>query len=181
MPLFKFEITFDSQFLIIETFSFLVMENRQTKPRKFPLILILIGTTILAIPAAFGTAVLLDFSATNSVNVEDASGKFLFCLSLAGFALFAGYILTAIFRRHNCVFWLCSGLYNFALLGCYSYFLLAEAQLSPDFFGKALLGVLENPLSFFSFLLLPLWLIFVTVSSAYYFKFALRAKKIELP
>lgn len=157
------------------------MENTKTKPRKFPLILILIGTTILAVPAAFGTFVLLDQSRTTSLNIADSSGKTLFCISIVGFALFAGYILTAIFRRHSRVFWLCSALYNFALLSCYLYFLLAEAQISPVFFGKAIRGILENPVSFFSFLLLPVWLIFVTVSSIYYFNFSRRSIKSVLP
>lgn len=148
--------------------------TKSTEPKRLPLTLILIGTTLLAIPAAFGTIALFDTSSPG------ASGDFpvniLLWVSISGFVLFAGYILTAVFRRHNSIFWLCSLIYNLGLSCCYIYFFIAEAASTSDPLNQSLFNFWENPL-----LLLPLWTIFVAAASGYYFKFAMLPKKPELP
>jgi hypothetical protein len=146
------------------------MENLNTSPRKFPLIIILIGTTLLAIPATYGTFALFDTSA-NGVNVKEFFGKVLLVISIGGFALFAGYILTAIFRRHSKIFWLCSALYNFGLSCCYVYIFLGEFSGVSDFSVANLINL---------YWLLPLWTIFVTFSSVYYLKYFLQPNKLNL-
>ena len=144
------------------------------QPRKFPLILILIGTTLLAIPAALGTFALFDTSSSNGINHSDA--PFLLWISLAGFFLYASYILMAIFRRHFAVVWFFSTLYNLGLSCVYLY-------------GAAWIYV-ESKMSIFAFLyaalssgigLLPLWTIFVTIASGYYLKHSLLPNKTILP
>ncbi len=150
------------------------MENLKTPPKKLPLILILIGTTILAFPAAIGTVALFDTSSTFT-GVKDLSGQILFCISVGGFGLFAGYILTAIFQRHSSIFWFCSMFYNFGLSCCYIYIFLTELTASPARLNETIFNAWRNP-----FFLILLWTIFVTIASGYYFRFAIRPKKLNL-
>lgn len=150
------------------------MENFEASPKKLPLILILIGTTILAFPAAFGTVALFDTS-PSYIGVKELPGQILFCISVGGFLLFAGYILTAIFRRHSSIFWFCSMLYNFGLSGCYIYLYVTVLPYSNISLSEILFDDLVNP-----YLLVPLWTIFVTIASGYYFRFAIRPKKLNL-
>lgn len=155
------------------------MKNIKTAAKKYPLVLILIGTTILAIPAAYGTFALFDGSpgaGANSIFVKDWLGKLLFFVSVSGFALFAGYILTAIFRRHSRIFWLCSALYNFGLSCCYGYFIFGGIISSFVLSGGIDVDGLKNPV-----ILMPLWTSFVAASSVYYFRIAASTKISELP
>lgn len=150
------------------------MENLEASPKKLPLILILIGTTILAFPAAVGTIALFD-EFSPGVGTMNSSGQILFCISVGGFLLFAGYILTALLRRHNCVFWFCSMLYNFGLSGCYVYLFVTVLPDSNINLSEILFDDLINP-----YLLVPLWTIFVTIASGYYFRFAISHQKLSL-
>lgn len=150
------------------------MKNLESQPRKLFLVLILIGTSIFAVPAAFGTVALFDNS-PGGVGVEDSSGMFLLCLSISGFLLFAGYILTAIFRRYYSVFWLFSMIYNIGLSCCYVYFFLGDVQVSPGSIYDAFYDSVVN-----LYVLFPVWTMFVAVGSGYYFKFALRPRKADL-
>ncbi len=150
------------------------MKNLNHPPKNLPLILILIGTTILAFPAAFGTIALFDTS-PSGINVEDSSGQILFCISVGGFGLYAGYILTAIFRRHSSVFWFCSMLYNFGLSCGYIYIFFAELKTSPARAAETIFNALSNP-----YFLILFWTIFVTIASGYYFRFAVRPKNLDL-
>lgn len=159
---------------LLENFYQTAMNNLEPAPKKTPLILILIGTTLLAIPAAFGTLALFDTSSVG-IGVDEPSGQILFCISLSGFALHAGYILTTVFKRHNAVFWLCSAIYNFGLSCCYQYFFLAELNSSLIFGAADIFSVWLNPA-----FLISLWTIFVTIASGYYFNFAVRRKNQDL-
>jgi hypothetical protein len=148
--------------------------NTQTAPRKLHLILILIGTSLLAIPAALGTFALFDTTATG-LNANDPIGKYLLAISVTGFVLFSGYILTAVFNHYNPVLWLLSLLYNGALSLCYL-----------GFVGWALLECMFAPEGIFAFLnsgswLLPMWTIYVTLASGYYLKHSFRRNKNILP
>ena len=145
------------------------MIKPQNQPNNTSLILILIGTTILAIPALPGTFALLDTSSSYGINLNDFSGKILFLISISGFLLFAGYILTAIFRWHSRIFWSFSMLYNLALSSCYWYLIFTTFSGSLKNFN----GDLSEGL----FLLVPIWTVFVTVASGYYLKFSLLNNK----
>jgi hypothetical protein len=149
------------------------MKNYKTSSKMLPLILILIGTALLAIPAAVGTVALLDTSSSQYPGVRNTSGQFLFCISIVGFMLFAGYILTAIFRRHNRIFWFCSMIYNLALSCCYVYVFGLSAGYNP--FEAIKLFCFAFPAS----LILP-WTIFVAVASGYYCVKRFRTKNLDL-
>ncbi|HEX8288252.1 MAG TPA: hypothetical protein VF556_09660 [Pyrinomonadaceae bacterium] len=126
------------------------MKTLKTTPRKSPLILIIIVTSILAIP---GFAVLLDQFTMMSFLEKPLERLPAIIFLIAGFILFAGYIWTAISGRHNRLFWLFSTLYNLAQTGiCF---------LTPSFI----------------FFVVSLWTIFVMISSIYYFSFANKNRK----
>ena len=144
------------------------------KPKKYPLNIILIGTTILAVPAAFGTFALLDNSSSGTPDGYIA--EILLLTSIIGFLLFAGYILTAIFQKHTSILWFCSTLYNLALCCAYA----------AIFFGLYTQSGISFPIFCYNVLtsgswLLPAWTTFVTGASAYYLKHVLRPTKINLP
>lgn len=147
------------------------MENLRTPPNNLPLVLILIGTILLAFPAAFGTIALFDTSSFG-VGINELPGQILFCISIGGFGLLAGYIMTAIFRRHSGIFWLCSMLYNFGLSCCYFYLLVFTQN---DSLTESAEVVWSSP-----YILIPLWTIFVIIASGYYLLSTLRPKKLYL-
>lgn len=151
-----------------------IIMKKLTEPKRLPLTIILIGTTLLAIPAAFGTFALFDTSL--HAPGDNVWISILFWVSISGFVLFAGYILTAVFRRYNSIFWLYSLIYNLGLSCCYIYFFIAAASSTSLASSQSLFNFWENPL-----LLLPLWTIFVAAASGYYFKFSLLLKKSDLP
>ncbi len=150
------------------------MKNLESQPRKLFLVLILIGTSILAIPAAIGTFALFDNSPM-SANIKEYPRTFLLCLSIGGFLLFTGYILTAIFRRYYSIFWLISMIYNVGLSCCYIFLFLADAEISPASIYDAFYDAVAK-----MYILFPAWTMFVAVASGYYFKFALRPRKADL-
>ena len=152
------------------------MKTQQETARNSPLIIILIGTSLLAIPAALGTFALFDTSSPASINVENFLGTALFTISICGFFLFAGYIFTAIFRQHNRIFWLCSAIYNFCISAFYVVAFIYGLSLYDNFSPGDILVFISNPI-----VLLPFWTIFVTISSFYYFKFARSSVKSDLP
>jgi hypothetical protein len=154
--------------------SFEIIMTKSTEPKRLPLTIILIGTTLLAIPAAFGTIALFDTSSPGTS--KDVPVNILFWVSISGFVLFSGYILTAVFRQYSCIFWLCSLIYNLGLSCCYIYFFIAEAASTSVPVNQSLFNFWRNPL-----LVLPLWTIFVAAASGYYLKFALLPKKSNLP
>jgi FtsH-binding integral membrane protein len=147
----------------------------ETAPRKLHLILILIGTSILAIPAALGTYALLDMSSNSQWDADKSLSKALVAISILGFALFSGYILTAIFNRYNPALWLSSMIYNAALSLCYLGF-IGSSVAAESFSFQAVYGFLTS-----GAWLLPVWTIYVTVASGYYLKHSFRPNKNILP
>lgn len=133
------------------------MENQ---PRKIFLTLILIGTTILAIPSAIGLFYLYKETSGLELKTEDSAWLLLLLIPLAGFLLYAGYILTAVFRRHSSIFWCLSMVYNFLLSCAYWLAMTNGFGGSP---GQFLSSLHESPI-----LLLPVWTSFVTYASGYY-------------
>jgi hypothetical protein len=148
--------------------------NIKTAPRKLHLILILIGTSLLAVPAVFGTFALLDTSAMGP-DADQPIGKALLAISITGFVLFSGYILTAIFNHYNPILWLLSLLYNGALSVCYVGF-LGWALLASMFSPEAIFGLLTG-----GSWILPMWTIYVTIASGYYLKHSFCRNKNILP
>jgi hypothetical protein len=130
----------------------------KTQPNIVPLILMIMGTCLLAIPSTMGTLALLFDGSSSSPGVRGNGRMFLLILSLAGFGLLLGYFLTLIFRRYIFIFWLCSGLYNLAL-SCLSGYIVA-VEILPRIHG------LYSDLPWL--LLFIGWLFFMTISSGYY-------------
>lgn len=151
------------------------MNTKTETAKKLPLIIILIGTSLLAIPAALGTFALIEDSSTG-LYAENFLGNALFLISICGFILFAGYILTAIFQKHSKIFWLCSAVYNFCISAFYGFFIIFVMSDSANLSLREVAFSILNPIFLLSF-----WTIFVTISSFYYFKFALRTPKTKLP
>lgn len=142
------------------------MENQ---PRKIFLTLILIGTTLLAIPTAIGLYFLHNETSGLKLKTEDSARLLLLLIPVGGFLLYAGYILTAVFRRHNSIFWCLSMVYNL-LLSCAYWFVLVFGDGGS--LPKSGLSLFENPI-----LLLPIWTSFVTYASAYYCFYPLSDKQ----
>ena len=142
------------------------MENQ---PRKIFLTLILIGTTILAIPVATGLLFLYNETLDLNLKSENSAWLLLLLIPITGFLLYAGYILTAVFRRHNSIFWCLSMVFNFLLSAVYWFALVfGDGRSLP----KPGFSLFENPL-----LLLPIWTSFVTYASAYYCFYPLSDKQ----
>lgn len=141
-----------------------------SKPNIVPLIVMTIGTTLMAVPGLIGTLMLIDTN-TGAAPRENFANVLL-AISLAGFVLYFGYILTLIFRRYNFLFWLFSALYNAGLTAAYLYFIgiaANNASSYPDLTGVVMV------------LLFMAWMVFMTGSSGYYAFRAIRPKSIKLP
>lgn len=149
--------------------------NIKPAPSKLPLFFILAGTTLLAAPAALGTFALLDPTGSYNLDTEHTLSRSLLAISITGFVLFSGYILTAIFNHYNPVLWLLSLVYNAALSLCYLGFigwgLMAAFNSSDDIFDFLFAGAW----------LLPVWTIYMTIASGYYLKHSFRRNKNILP
>lgn len=148
------------------------MNNLQKQPSSLPLIIILIGTTILAVPAIIINYLFIEAANSKSSDAGNALTAALLCVTVFGFILFAGYILTAVFRRHNPVLWFFSMIFNLILCACYSLALSGSGEgLSPKFAGA-------SPETLIS--VLPFWTFFVMLASGYYLFFGRFDKKSEL-
>jgi hypothetical protein len=140
-------------------------DNPQTK--LLPLIFIIIGSCLLALPGAYGAIFLFFFA-----GEAGPGSAYLLLLPLPpiiGFGLLFGYIWTAITKRFVGWLWAISFLFNLIVslvsgLAMF-YYLTETAHLS----GYEIL-----------FILFIGWTIFVTVASGYYFGRA-RAAKADLP
>jgi hypothetical protein len=143
----------------------------KTQPNTVPLILMIIGTCLLAIPSALGTWVLLLDDSSGNPGVRGNERMFLLILSLAGFGLLLGYFLTLIFRRYIFIFWLCSGLYNLALTCLSGYFVAIEVL--PEIHG--------HYADLLWFLLFIGWLFFMTLASGYYTLRTISPRAQKLP
>lgn len=160
----------------INSFYFFDMSILSKTPKKLPLNIILIGTSLLAIPAAFGTYALIEDPFLTDFKVENFTGKELFLISICGFLLFAGYILTAVFQKHSRIFWFCSAIYNLCISTFYVLVAIYGLFFADKFTSGNIIVWIFSPA-----VLLPFWTIFVTISSFYYFKFVLQATKTKLP
>jgi hypothetical protein len=139
-----------------------------SKPNLLPLIFIIIGSCLLALPGAYGAIFLFAFAG------EGARSNPLSLLiplpAIIGFGLLFGYIWTAVTKRFVGWLWMVSFLFNLivsllSLLGAFYY--VAEARRIEGYE--------------ISFVLFPVWTIFVAAASAYYFRLSRAANKISLP
>ena len=149
------------------------MKNQQTQPNPLPLNIILIGTSILVLPAVYITFLMSgesDGKHADSLNL--LSGAIL-GVTIFGFILFGGYILTAVYRRHSRVFWFFSMIFNLILSAGYGLvFLAAGGSMSLKLSAADTTGKL--------IMLLPFWTLFVAIASGYYFTYGWFDKKSEL-
>jgi hypothetical protein len=140
------------------------------QPNLLPLILITIGSTLLAVPGAFGSMFLFMFAAEGVKSANPAS-LLIPLPAVIGFGLLFGYYWTLVKKRHIGWFWMVSLIFNgliskLCLLGV-AYALYESGFKSP---GESL------------FALFPLWTLFVAFASGYYFKHRDGAtSKIRLP
>lgn len=138
-----------------------------TKPNLIPLLFIIVGSCLLALPGLYGSMFLFMFTA------DAIDNPLLLLLPLppvVGFALLFGYFWTIVTKRFIGWLWSVSFLFNLliTLIGFAGFFLyLMDAP-----------GV-ENPAEFL--ILFPLWTTFVTVASGYYFRLSRAANKVSLP
>ncbi len=154
----------------VNTFSIM---NQTKKLIHAPVVVMAIGTTLLAMLSAVATWALFDTSAAHSPRVGEIEGNSLRALSLIGFAIYFGYLFTAIFRRHYFIFWLCSFLYNLplVLLILYPIFLIRFESTHISF------SDFPNVCYYILFLS---WMSFMTAGSWYYAWRCLFPKKSEL-
>jgi hypothetical protein len=138
-----------------------------SKPNLLPMIFIIIGSCLLALPGAYGAFFLFIFAG------EGLNGNPLYLLiplpAIIGFALLFGYIWTAVTKRFVAWLWAISFLFNLIVSlvsGLAMFYYFTEERV---FAGYPIL-----------FILFTGWTIFVTVASGYYFGKA-RAVKANLP
>lgn len=139
-----------------------------SKPNLLPLIFIIIGSCLLALPGAYGAIFLFAFAGE---GVSHNPLALLFPLpAIIGFGLLFGYIWTAVTKRFIGWMWGVSFLFNLivsllGLLGAFYY--LAEARRNEGYF--------------IAVILFPVWTIFVAAASAYYFRLSRVANQTNLP
>ncbi|MDQ2746073.1 MAG: hypothetical protein M3T96_02295 [Acidobacteriota bacterium] len=150
------------------------MQNSLDLPKRLPLTILLIGTSLLAIPG-IGMTLMLIVVLFDSARDRLTLAMMLFA-PIAGFALLFGYIRAFKSKEYNPVFWLLSTLYNLTISGFILYLLLSESISSSGEMDQILKNVWGNPL--YPFLL---WTMFVTIASGYYCKFAYANKKYVVP
>src|SRR5215210_7450219 len=84
--------------------------KQQFQPRLYPLVLTTVGSSLLAVPGAYGAIFLFWFAAD---GVKQNLLSLLFPLpALIGFALLFGYFWTLIRKRFIGWFWLASLVFN---------------------------------------------------------------------
>lgn len=134
-----------------------------------PLIFIIIGSSLLALPGIYGSIFLVYF-AFEGLKSFNFLTLLLPVPALVGFALLFGYYHAIFRKKFVFAFWLSSAIYNFIL-----------AALS--FFGCVYLfsdKTIEIYWSLFYFTF-PIWTSFVAISSVYYLKRSDKQNKINLP
>lgn len=141
------------------------------KPNFVPLVLIVVLTSLLAIPSAIGTFVLFDKN-SGGASFDNATTNQLIVVSLAGFALLFGYYATALTKKFSAVFWICSFLYNLVLGVVYVYFLAMSVS--------DVLKYSNFPEILFPFLFTS-WIWFVAAASLYYARCARQSKTQKMP
>lgn len=139
------------------------------KSNAAPLIVILVGTTLLAIPSSFVTFLLFIDPGGSPRFLNESMSSYLIALSLTGFGLYFGYILTAFSGRHNFWFWTISALYNLVIASCSSVALLSTMFTERFFISESTLF----------WLVFTGYLFFVTWASIQYAKGARRLARLK--
>lgn len=144
------------------------------QPKLLPLYLTTIGSVLLAIPGSFGTLFLIDEA------IRPLNGKFdnviLFLpVALIGYFLLFGYFWTVRIKRFIKWFWVISAIFNLLLTFVSGYFILEMNFRTINFNNQS------DALSRLSFLLFPIWTLFVTISSVKYAFYKPTDKVLNLP
>jgi len=138
------------------------------KPNFLPLVFIIIGSCLLALPGIYGAFFLFVFAFEDSGRLS--LSLLLPLPPLIGFSLLFGYIWTVVTKRLIGWLWSISFFFNLIIsiisgLGIFYYFMETS-----QFDGYPIL-----------FILFTGWTIFVSVASAYYFRLSRAAGKVSLP
>lgn len=141
------------------------------KPSVIPLILMICGSALAAVPAVYLTMTFFDL--TNPQELQKSDTVIILTIMLCGFGLLFGYILTLLTRRFSLFLWTFSTLYNLALS---AFYLLA-------FFSSSLVPLHRNPdpNATLGYVLFFGWMFFMTVGSGYYAYRACLHKSLKLP
>lgn len=139
-----------------------------SQPNLIPLIFIIAGSCLLALPGAYGAMFLFMFAFEGAGS--NPLAFFLPFPAVIGFSLLFGYIWTIVTKRFIGWLWGVSFFFNLiasviSVFGAF-YFFMDVRGLD----GYAIL-----------FVLFPVWTVFVTVASAYYFFHGRSAGKVSLP
>jgi hypothetical protein len=139
-----------------------------SKPNLIPLLFIIAGSLLLALPGIYGAWFLFMFAG-------EGVGKNPLMLLLplppvVGFALLFGYFWTIATKRFVGWLWCVSFLFNLIItIICFAGFFLYLTDIPDVDKGARLL------------ILFPLWTTFVTVASGYYLRLSRAANKVPLP
>lgn len=141
------------------------------KPSLIPLVLMIIGSSLLAVPAVM--LILAFFDLSNLKEFEKSATNVVLIICLCGFALLFGYIFTVFTRRFGLIFWSFSTLYNLGLTVIYTL----------GFFGSSLVALHRNPdpNATIYYVLFLGWMFFMTAGSGYYAYRAYLHKSLTLP
>jgi hypothetical protein len=138
------------------------MKNNHTIT-KIPLIIIVIGTILLALPASLGSLYIFGGLFNHTFNPAIVG---MAAVVVLGYGLLIGYIYTLITMRYFAIFWTISMLYNLGMAIVSGYYIFSA-------FGRSSTDTLI-------FLLFPLWTLFVSVASGYYLFQSLTAENKKL-
>jgi len=139
-----------------------------SKPNLLPLIFIIIGSCLLALPGAYGAFFLFMFAGEG--GKENPLYLLIPLPAVIGFALLFGYIWTAVTRRFVAWLWAISFLFNLIVSGISGLAMFYYLTETRNIEGYEILLVL-----------FAVWTIFVTAASGYYFGKARAANKANLP
>lgn len=138
-----------------------------SKPNLIPLMFIIAGSCLLALPGIYGSMFLFMFTAE---GIDNPLMLLLPLPPVIGFALLFGYFWTLVTKRFVGWLWSVSFLFNLiiTIIGFAGFFLYLTDVPDVDRGVKLLI-------------LFPLWTTFVTVASGYYFRLSRAVNKVSLP
>ena len=139
-----------------------------SKPNPIPLLFIIAGSCLLALPGIYGAFFLFMFASEGGPS--NPLALLLPLPPVIGFALLFGYIWTAVTKRFVGWLWAVSFFFN----------LIASVA---SFSGMAYYSMETTKIDAYAglFILFPIWTLFVTIASAYYFFQSRAANKTDLP
>jgi hypothetical protein len=139
-----------------------------SKPSLLPLLFIIAGSCLLALPGIYGAFFLFMFAAEE--GGRNVSALLLPLPPVIGFSLLFGYIWTAVTKRFVGWLWAVSFFFNLIVS--------ATDALAMFYYFKETHQIAGYEILFILFIG---WTIFVTIASGYYFRLSRAANKANLP